>query len=332
MNLFYKQLKSKIFFPLFTTIFSVLIFALVAEIFVRQFIDDGMQFHLEMRKYAQQVKIISPDPLIAHEHGVNRSAKLMGVDVNTNTQGLRDKEYSLNKPAGVLRILMLGDSLTFGWGVPLNDTFSKRIERLYMERGVNAEVINTGVGNWNTVQQVQYYITKGHLFNPDIVVLNYFINDAEPVPQNQNPSWIMQYCYSCVLIMGRFDTLVRLVAGGESWDSYYLNLFVGENPSGWYASKEALFRLAEFCEERGIKLLIANLPELHDVQNYRFGQVTKMVKNVAVELGIPFVDLLPSLEKFPSHQLWVTPPDPHPNSFANTHIANGIFDALLEMN
>ena len=81
-------------------------------------------------------------------------------------------------------MLMLGDSLTFGWGVRIEDTPAKMIERTLNEGSAapRFEVINAGVGNYNTVQEVIYFLDKGQNLNPDVVVLNYFINDAEPTP------------------------------------------------------------------------------------------------------------------------------------------------------
>ena len=159
----------KLLFPFILGALTLAVIAAFTEASVRLLADDGLQFDLEMWKYARDVKVVSPDPLIGHEHGANRSAKLMGVEFETNSQGLRDREHTVERQAGVPRILMLGDSLTVGWGVPVDATFSKRIERLFAEKGATVEVVNTGVGNWNTVQETEYFLTKGHLYRPDIV-------------------------------------------------------------------------------------------------------------------------------------------------------------------
>src|SRR5262249_53877156 len=99
------------------------------EVALRAFLDDGKQFDLAMWKYALEVKGISPHPLIGHDHRPNRHAFLMGVQFDTNSKGLRDREFSYEKPPGKLRIMMLGDSFTVGWGAKFDETFSKRIER-----------------------------------------------------------------------------------------------------------------------------------------------------------------------------------------------------------
>jgi hypothetical protein len=70
------------------------------------------------------------------------------------------------------------------------------------------------------------------------------------------------------------------------------------------------------------------MPELHDVQHYRLQKITDLVHEAADEHDVPFVDLLPYVQRAPSPELWVTPPDPHPNGLAHKLFAEGIFDAL----
>lgn len=322
----------KVLFPAILVMLCLAITAAFTEIAVRLVADDGMQFDLEMWKYARDVKVVSPDSQIGHEHGPNRKAWLMGVDVETNSKGQRDREIPYERTPGVMRVAMIGDSLTQGWGVPFEATFSKRVERLYQAAGTKAEVVNLGVGNWNTVQEVQYFLTKGYQYKPDVVVLNYFVNDAEPTPEKREaPSLLLQYCASCVFIKGRLDTVLRQLTTRQDWADYYLGLYEGGASKGWLEAKAAMKRLADYCKQNRIKLLIAHLPELHDVQNYRFGQVTELVRQAAGENNVPFVDLLPNLQFQASADLWVTPPDPHPNAFANELIAAGLFSALQRL-
>ncbi len=323
----------KILFPTLLTVIGLTLSAAFMEAAVRVVADDGMQFDLEMWKYARDVKVVSPDPKIGHEHGPNRKAQLMGVTVETNSNGQRDREIPYERAPGVLRVAMVGDSLTMGWGVPFESLFSKRLEGLYGKVGINAEVVNLGVGNWNTVQAVQHFLTKGYRYNPDIVVLNYFVNDAEPTPETrEEPSWLLRNCYSCIFVKGRLDTVLRQFTTRQNWADYYLGLYDGGKSRGWLDAKAAIDKLAEYCKTNGIKLLIAHLPELHDVQNYRFGVVSELVRQTANENEVPFVDLLPNLQFQTSEDLWVTPPDPHPNAFANELIAAGLFEALKRIN
>lgn len=316
---------------LLAMLISLVVTGLGLELLTRIVADDGMQFDLEMWKYARDIKQVADDPLIGHEHAPNRQARLMGVDFRTNSHGLRDREVSYQRIPGKLRIAMLGDSLTVGWGVELENTFSKRIERLYAAAGIDAEVINLGVGNYNTVQEVQAFLAKGHRYRPDIVVLNYFVNDAELLVPTAPPSRLMRVCHACVFVAGRSDALMRQFFGRMDWAQYYLSLYHDGASPGWLAARDAIGRLADFSRQNGIKLLVASLPELHDVANYRFGRVTDLVRQAAQKDGAAFVDVLPYLKDQPSSKLWVTPPDPHPNALANELIARGLFEALRKL-
>jgi lysophospholipase L1-like esterase len=316
---------------LLATLVSLVIAAFGLELLTRFVVDDGMQFDLEMWKYARDVKQVAADPLIGHEHAPNRQAHLMGVDFRTSSQGLRDREFSVERVPGKLRIAMLGDSLTVGWGVPVEDTFAKRIERMYAAAGIDAEVINFGVGNYNTVQEVQAFLTTGYRYRPDVVVLNYFVNDAELLEPARSPSPLMRACYACVFLAGRGDAVARQFLGGMDWAQYYLSLYDDGRSPGWLEAKAAIGRLAETTKAKGIKLVIVNLPELHDVKGYRFGRITDLVRHAAEENGAAFVDALPAMADQPASKLWVTPPDPHPNAYANELIAKALFAALQKL-
>jgi lysophospholipase L1-like esterase len=316
---------------LLATLISLVIAAFGLELLTRLVVDDGMQFDLEMWKYARDVKQVAADPLIGHEHAPNRQAQLMGVDFRTNSRGLRDRDFSVERVPGKLRIAMLGDSLTVGWGVPVEATFAKRIEQMYAAAGVDAEVINFGVGNYNTVQEVQAFLATGHRYQPDIVVLNYFVNDAELLEPARSPSRLMRACYACVFLAGRGDGVIRQFLGGMDWAQYYISLYGDGRSQGWLEAKAAIGRLAQTTKTSGAKLVIVNLPELHDVKDYRFGRITDLVRQAAEENGAAFVDVLPAMADQPSAKLWVTPPDPHPNAYANELIAKALFAALQKL-
>src|SRR5262245_37180686 len=90
---------------------------LLMEGAARWLLDDGMNFSVEMWKYASDIKQISANPEIGHEHRPGTSGVYMSVPVAINSMGLRDRELNPAHSVGTIRTLMLGDSLTFGWGV-----------------------------------------------------------------------------------------------------------------------------------------------------------------------------------------------------------------------
>ncbi len=101
-----------------------------------------------------------------------------GIPLKTNSFGLKDKEYLVEKSGNVYRILLFGDSFTFGQMLPNNYTLPKQIERKLNDVSEDSiEVINFGVCGLNTFQEMMFYSQFGQKFNPDMVVLVWCTGD-----------------------------------------------------------------------------------------------------------------------------------------------------------
>lgn len=193
---------------------SLIAAAALLEFYVRLTQADGTNFDIEMWRYAKDLKVVSDIPGAGHEHAPGKTGVYMGVPVTINSAGWRDREHSVEKENGTVRIMMLGDSLTFGWGARPEDITSYRLERLLNAKEKKFEVINTGIGNANTAMEATYFMKKAYVYKPDIVVLNYFINDAEPTPR-RTENVFLEHFYSAVFIAGRFDAVIGTVCSRE---------------------------------------------------------------------------------------------------------------------
>ena len=315
-------MKRRLLFGLLIPSATVLTLAAVTEAALRVAFVNSLDFGVEMWKYAAQLKQPVSNPRIRFVHRPNGHARLMRVDVSINGQGLRDREYSLQKPPGAYRIMMLGDSTTFGWGVPIAETTAKHLERdLNGAGGRQVEVLNAGVGNYNTVQEVSSYVERGRLFRPDLVILVYFINDAEPTPADQS-GWLRNRSYFLAFALSRYDALLRLTGGRPGWRTYYDSLYSDSQP-GWRDAAGAIADLARQTRRDGASLLVAILPELHQINgDYPFTRAHAMVRAAAEAAGAPVVELIDGLQGHgPESELWVTPLDDHPNGKANALVA-----------
>lgn len=106
-------------------------------------------------------------------HGVHNRLGSFSTTFNTNSRGLRDKEYTLNKPNGVRRLVVIGDSYTWGFGVNDSEIYTEQLESILP----NTEVINLGVTAYSIWQEILYLKREGLQYNPDIVILGLCMND-----------------------------------------------------------------------------------------------------------------------------------------------------------
>ncbi|MDD5720571.1 MAG: SGNH/GDSL hydrolase family protein [Candidatus Krumholzibacteria bacterium] len=97
------------------------------------------------------------------------------ITITINGAGLRDdRDYPYARPPGRRRLLCLGDSFTFGLGVHVHETFAKVLEDLLAD---GTEVLNSGLVGTGTAEQLAWYETNGRLWQPDLVVLAFCVND-----------------------------------------------------------------------------------------------------------------------------------------------------------
>jgi hypothetical protein len=310
---------------------SILLCAGLFEIALRAIFARSLDFSMEMWKYAVALKRPVSDPLLSFTHVPNASAFLMGAEVSTNSAGLRDREYARQKPPGVYRIVALGDSTMLGWGVPQEQTTAKILERRLNATATRwrFEVLNAGVGNYDTVQEVEHYLTCDRAFHPDLVILQYFINDAEPVPRKRGGG-LLGHSYLAAFASARFDAALRLAGLRPQWREYYRALYRDGLPA-YEATKDGLRRLAEVTRRDGARLIVGILPELHEIEGaYPFQNEHQKVKRFLAAQQVPVIDLIDGLRGHgPAGALWVTPADPHPNGKANLLIAAQYLPVIL---
>jgi lysophospholipase L1-like esterase len=123
------------------------------------------------------------------------NAVLEGVDPDTqsrwtertNSHGWKDVEHSWFKPAGVARILVVGDSFTYGV-VPIPQLYTRQLEAILRARSCEVEVITMGVGGWGTDQVLAAIEHEGLQYKPDIVIYAFCTND---IGDNTGPNETM---------------------------------------------------------------------------------------------------------------------------------------------
>jgi hypothetical protein len=109
---------------------------------------------------------------------VHRHTSEFDVHFEINALGLRDDPMaSPAKPAGKLRVLMLGDSFVQGYTVERADLFVDILERWWQAEGRDVDVINAGTEGYSTDQEALWLAGRGRAYQPDVVLLFPYSND-----------------------------------------------------------------------------------------------------------------------------------------------------------
>jgi lysophospholipase L1-like esterase len=118
-------------------------------------------------------------PLLGEEFRPHCTAKVAGTAFHTNALGLRDDEVEGD---GRRRILAIGDSCTFGWGVEQAEPYPQALQALLddgAQRG-RYRVINAGVPGYTSYHGLLYLRERGLALHPAVVIAGYGFNDIVP--------------------------------------------------------------------------------------------------------------------------------------------------------
>jgi len=177
------MLKSRILQSVILLSLSLLFCFAIVEIGVRIFVKDRLHYSPHPRFLYQPDKYRGYK-LAKNSRGVFRDTQNEYIArADTNSLGMRDYEYG-EKGENTFRILVLGDSFTFGAGVEFEDTFVKQLESILRQKndGKKYEVINAGVMGYGTDQEYYYLKEWGFKLKPDLVIVAFYIqNDVEDV-------------------------------------------------------------------------------------------------------------------------------------------------------
>ena len=238
-----------------------------------------------------------------------------------NSLGLRGPECELVKRPGTTRVAVLGDSFTLGIGVRDEDTLPAQLGRALDRPDV--EVLNFGVSATQTVEQVRYL--EGYVlgFEPDVVVLVYFLNDAErdsTIEYLSVPHAFVRLRRHSWLANAAVGALERVLLRGELLRHYRAGY--DEQSESWRLVRDELRRAKALLERKGIALVVAIYPVLLDLDGgYPFRALHAQLVATCRAEGIDVVDLLDALVGERASRLWVHPNDQHPNERAHARAA-----------
>lgn len=266
-----------------------------------------------------------------------------GVYYESNSAGFRGREYTVEKPAGVFRIVLLGDSFTMGAGVLQEDTYAARLERALNERhkGRRYEVLNLGVSGLAADVIVERMKDLGLRYNPDMIVYGFTINDIEGpwyekverqsqsryVRAVQQPS--RSPFYLVRMLKPRWESLRDLIAPPP--DSYIHELHHNyfENARTWDELLRHLHELGRIGEKLDVCTVLFIHTQLFYLHWFHpFLPYYDAVAEAALARGFYVKQSFPDFKGREASTLWVSPYDSHPNAEGHAILAKSLLDGL----
>ena len=255
----------------------------------------------------------------------------------TNGHGLRDRDRPAKAP-GTKRVLVIGDSYTWGYAVAEEEAYPQVAERLLAQRGrPDIEVINGGIPDYNSRQERQLLEQLIAIYQPDAVFLAYVVNDAEPsTAMPTPPEEVYRHSRSWFLteVADRLNRRVfrrqLLPSAKDNVANNYLDGF-DEGSVKWRDSREAIRQMRDLCGVAGIPFTVLMMPDFTQAfdERYGLGKIYNAVASWGRELNIPVFDML-TLVRGEDHSKWLVPWDGHPNAEAHHRIAEFLVGRILE--
>lgn len=130
----------------------------------------------------QSLRLSRPDAILGWKHVPNTSGvwrkSCFSNELRFNSEGMRDIEHDLEKPEGVYRITVIGDSYVTAQEVAYDETFFRQLQRVLDRQGYNVEVLGFGVRGFGTDQEYRLLENYALRYEPDLVILAFVPNDV----------------------------------------------------------------------------------------------------------------------------------------------------------
>jgi lysophospholipase L1-like esterase len=253
----------------------------------------------------------------------------------------RDRLDSPEKSRGVVRILVLGDSYTWGANVQSPQTYPKLLEWLLNTAtdGKRYEVLNGAVSGASTEDELSQLRTAWDV-RPDLVVFGYFINDPDtgPVPPEilqlqkrlmATPVWVQNLRrYSRLVYWADYRRWTRRFRRAQE---HYIRSLYDPRGRPWQRHRQVVAQVGQECRSHGVPCLFVIWPHLGFPLNpdYPFQDIHRQVHRLLQAEGLPWLDLLSVFWGMDTDRLQAVPAlDPHPSEIAHRVAAEALFRHL----
>jgi lysophospholipase L1-like esterase len=296
--------------------------------------------------------------LIPNADVVIRNHNLSGRDIimKINSMGFRDDEIAEDKQEDEIRLLILGDSITWGDYLQAEETYVEQLERALSESYPThtVEAINAGVGDIGISEEIDILTELGLSVQPDIVIVSFYLNDSRPpwgFPGELGHRGFFRRHSLLVETLHRNLTLRRWVkergeerftwmrqAGSLNWHGdrqEFLKLAnlarydwgAAWEEDSWEIVDDRFVALKALADEHDFEVVVVAFPVSFQVYaDFLETYPQDRLRELADGHGFGFVDLLPVLRQHTDKKLFFD--QCHPGTGANRVIGHEIANYL----
>ncbi len=255
--------------------------------------------------------------------------------VTTDDNGIRYPIHDVDKRPGTWRVMPLGCSTTFGWGVDDPDSYPAKLELLTRASGhPNTEIINGGQPGYTSFQGLWLWDEALKYYNPDVVVIGYVVQDSRKAAYSDRSQAILQrdaqFMKDHLLHRLRTYLGLRSLIGGVQIEAKE----VGPNDSG------GVYRVPPEDFVVNLRALVGRVrdtgatPVLFSYPLEREGymaQHRRILSAAAAELDVLYLDTQARMEQESRQAELYFPRDRgHANAAGNALIAEWVHDFLAK--
>ncbi|MBK8179757.1 MAG: SGNH/GDSL hydrolase family protein [Planctomycetes bacterium] len=320
---------------------SLVVALLLAELYFRtvrpiKFLEIGEQASSDPGAWMNLIHRPSSVPGLAYELAPDLDREAREARVRTNSLGMRDAEPLARDTPGLLRVLALGDSVTYGYRVEAPQSYCSVLEQSFAEvpppDGRRVEVLNTGVSGYSTRDEALALNGKWLALEPDVLLVGYCLNDPESDPRQPlprfftPPHWWQHSALARYLVQREQGRGVRELGGGR-----YFRYLHAPSTSAWRSVERGFDSIGGAARARGAPVVLVIFPLFSPAPwaEYEYREPHARVAEAAARHGFLVLDLLARFEREDPQSLILDEGDSHPNARGHQIAAEAIREFLL---
>lgn len=184
----WREFKKNAALVIISTLFSLFIGEVIVRYHLYGF--DGLsysQMQSHSTKRWRELIQLSDDNKLEYELQPNLDKHYLFKNFKTNSQGYNDRDYTIEKSDSTIRVAVIGDSYTMGWGIERKDIYHELIEKRLNSKSstLKYEFINFAVAGYNFQNYIRVLETKAIRYKPDVILIGFCSKNDFRSPKGQ---------------------------------------------------------------------------------------------------------------------------------------------------